>query len=63
MVQSSIRRRWCSIRQFLFHVGLFIRFPSLGTSAIMALFGAVSVSAPLAARRLPGIILGAIAFS
>lgn len=70
-----MEKRWPSLRQFFFSVGLFIRFPSLGASIIMALFGAVSVARrlPSANGRLPsamavsgpqiaGIILGAVAF-
>lgn len=56
-----MRKRWAALRQFLFHVGLFIRFPSLGASVIMALFGAVSVAA-VSGLQITGIVLGAVAF-
>ena len=50
------------LRQFLFNVGLFIRFPSLGATIIMALFGAVSGETAVSPYQINAIIIGAVAF-
>ena len=51
-----------TLRQFLFNVGLFIRFPSMGATIMMALFGAMTGETAVSDSQIVAIIIGAIAY-
>lgn len=58
----TLGKRSQKLRQFLFNAGLFIRFPTLGATIIIALLGAVSVTTTVSAGQFAGVLLGAIAY-